>query len=521
MTVPALVHQGRAPATRDADRIVIGKDILELVSSAMYLEPLTVYREYLQNSADAIDDARRSGVLGPGEPGRVEITLDGSVGVRAVRVRDNGSGIPAEEFLVRLRSFGASGKRGTDARGFRGVGRLSGLGFAQELIFRSRAAGEDTISELRWDCRRLRAALRRTEDDGLEGLVLEITTAAERQATADDPPHFFEVELAGVDRHGGAKLLSAEAVENYIRQVAPLPFSPEFTLGAEIRAALGSRVRLAELEVTVNGDGPLFRPHRDRLSFGDKGAITFEAPTILEIEGVEGDVAAVAWFLHHEYEGALPNASLVKGLRLRAGNVQIGEQALLEDLFAEPRFNAWSVGEIHILDRRLIPNGRRDHFEQNVHLTNLLNQLAPTVRDIARRCRISSARRKWLREFDLQHDAAVDRLSILEQGSLPAGSRTEQVSAVQDAIVRMEKLVGPRMLALEGSEDLEARIEALRLRVRPFIDGHVPANPLRRLPKAKREIYEEVFALIYDVASSRASAKALVDRMVARLLPDG
>lgn len=32
--------------------IVVGKDILELVSSAMYVDPLTIYREYIQNAAD-------------------------------------------------------------------------------------------------------------------------------------------------------------------------------------------------------------------------------------------------------------------------------------------------------------------------------------------------------------------------------------------------------------------------------------------------------------------------------------
>ena len=32
--------------------IVVGKDILELVSSSMYIDPLTIYREYIQNAAD-------------------------------------------------------------------------------------------------------------------------------------------------------------------------------------------------------------------------------------------------------------------------------------------------------------------------------------------------------------------------------------------------------------------------------------------------------------------------------------
>ncbi len=47
------------PAT--SDMITIGKDVLELLSSAMYVDPLTIYREYVQNAADAIDEIRANG----------------------------------------------------------------------------------------------------------------------------------------------------------------------------------------------------------------------------------------------------------------------------------------------------------------------------------------------------------------------------------------------------------------------------------------------------------------------------
>lgn len=75
---------------------------------------------------------------------------------------------------------------------------------------------------------------------------------------------------------------------------------------------------------------------------------------------------------------AIPASTNVRGLRLRVGNIQVGGDKLLEDLFPEPRFNSWSVGEIHILDQRVTPNGRRDHCEQNVHYLNILNHLGPS-----------------------------------------------------------------------------------------------------------------------------------------------
>jgi hypothetical protein len=50
--------------------IVVGKDILEVLSNAMYVDPLAIYREYIQNAADAIDEARRTGILSPRATGR-------------------------------------------------------------------------------------------------------------------------------------------------------------------------------------------------------------------------------------------------------------------------------------------------------------------------------------------------------------------------------------------------------------------------------------------------------------------
>src|SRR5579859_687339 len=109
--------------------IFIGKDVLELLSTSMYVDPLTVYREYIQNAADAIEQAIEQG----SDAGSVEITIDPTG--RSVRIRDDGTGIRGSEFASRLTSIGASEKRGGQARGFRGVGRLAGLGYARELIF--------------------------------------------------------------------------------------------------------------------------------------------------------------------------------------------------------------------------------------------------------------------------------------------------------------------------------------------------------------------------------------------------
>src|SRR5215475_2746611 len=86
--------------TMHDDPVVIGKDIMELLSSSMYVDPMSIYREYIQNSADAIDCARASHVLSADEAGQVSIDIDAAA--RVVRIRDNGSGVEADHFFARL-----------------------------------------------------------------------------------------------------------------------------------------------------------------------------------------------------------------------------------------------------------------------------------------------------------------------------------------------------------------------------------------------------------------------------------
>lgn len=509
--------ENRSNAERhELSEVVIGKDVLELVSSAMYVDPMTVYREYIQNAADAVDAARTAGYFAPGELGRVEIAIE--PGSRTVRIRDNGCGVTFRDFGRKLTALGGSAKRGTSARGFRGVGRLAGLGYAQELIFRSRTLGEAKVSELRWDCRHLKAALRAPgEDVGVADLIRNVTTL-ERVTIADAPERFFEVEMRGVIRLRNDRLMSPTAIGEYLSQVAPVPFAPDFRFGGRISEVLSRYLDLGALDIRIDGaEESLYRPHRDRFLFDDNESINFDDLSLIEIPGIDGGTAAVGWLLHHEYEGAVPTGTLVKGMRLRAGNMQVGGHTLLEDLFPEPRFNVWSVGEIHVLDRKVVPNGRRDHFEQNAHFHNLLNHLAPTARDIARRCRTSSVRRKWEREFELHGQSVDEVIAVIAQGSVGHGERERLALAAEQALLKMEKVAGLDLLVKDGSERSQI-IRTFRTRLGKLMgDATPPVSPLMRLPAAQRKSYEHFFELVYECSANRVAAKALIDRILLKI----
>ena len=94
---------------------VVGTGILRLVTTAMYDNPLAVYREYNQNSTDAIAGMADS------TKGKVEISIDPSE--RRVKIWDNGPGVSNDDAPQQLVPIGRSNKQMGSDRGFRGIGR--------------------------------------------------------------------------------------------------------------------------------------------------------------------------------------------------------------------------------------------------------------------------------------------------------------------------------------------------------------------------------------------------------------
>lgn len=496
------------------DPIVIGKDVLELLSSSMYVDPMTIYREYVQNAADALE-------LGRVKDGRVDIHIDPNE--RRIRIRDNGVGVPSQEFASRLINLGASAKRGTSARGFRGVGRLAGLGYCQELVFRSRSHGDEFVSEMKWDCRRLRSLLRSTDQHSdIVAVLRDVVTVRKNKSTARDV-RFFEVELIGVVRQGNDRLLSRDAVASYLAQVAPVPFSPEFGFADEIGSVLTAHGIGGCIDIRINeASEPLYRPHRSVLKVEGSESIKLTEISFHELPGVDGDIAAVCWVAHHEYAGAISSGLLVKGLRVRSGNIQVGESSLLEELFPETRFNSWSIGEVHILDRKIIPNGRRDHFEQGVHYENLTNQLSPIIKDIARRCRQNSISRKWIRTFELHKDVALERGKVIARGGISRATIQMHADAATKALKAMHKVVGQKLLSNELSTQLAGEARRVDARVTKMLRGiEGERDPLKHFKPQIRKAYEDVISLVYECVGSRAAAGIIVEKLLDRLETKG
>src|SRR5262249_6906384 len=152
-------------------------------------------REYVQNSADSVDQARGSG---NSRAGHVTIGIDHAA--RSVTIRDDGVGIAAEQVADVLLAVGGSRKRGTQARGFRGVGRLSGLAYCRQIDFVTKAKGVGQTARVTWDCRKLKEMIAaNTGTDDLRTVMAGAVSITMQSASPEDPS-FFEVRMSDVAR---------------------------------------------------------------------------------------------------------------------------------------------------------------------------------------------------------------------------------------------------------------------------------------------------------------------------------
>jgi hypothetical protein len=497
------------------EQILIGKDILDLLTGAMYVDPLSIYREYVQNAADAIEEARRNGLYTSHEMGRIDLHID--LCNREIRLGDNGVSIPQSEFLPRLLAIGLSAKRGKHLRGFRGIGRLAGLAYCQELAFRGRAGGYEPVTEVCFDARKLRDLLNSHDNvHDLQTAVSEIATV-NRTTAVSRPKRFFEVELRKIVRIKNDILLNPEAIHAYLSQVAPVPFQKEFEYAERIEKFLSKHGVGEPVELIINRTTAVRRPHQQYFELRPKITDRFHGIQFFEIPGTDAGIDVVGWILDHSYLGAFPRNLHIGGLRLRTGNLQVGESDILADLFTEPRFNSWSVGEFHIINDKLLPNGRRDDFEHSAAYVNVQSHIAKFAADISKICRTRSASRNLIKSTAQKLQKIEKDLATLRAIPWQFPFRQKHEKTLAESIRKHETSIDKRFPPGSDKEAALKKVGELAKTLERAAAATSKSSILSRLTPIKRNAYSEVLSMIYEVSADLSAANDYVNKVLHRL----
>jgi molecular chaperone HtpG len=171
------------------------------------------------------------------------------------------------------------------------------------------------------------------------------------------------VEMDGLN-NGRNELLNVPAIRSYLSQVAPVPFHPDFSFGKSIDKEVTNRVQsYRTYSISVNGE-QIYKPYRDIVGLSKGNGETVKSISFVELHGESG-MLGFGWIGELSLQGTLSASTDMDGLRLRYGNILIGNKETLSGFFRERRFNNYLLGEIHICGNGLIPNSRRDDFEDS------------------------------------------------------------------------------------------------------------------------------------------------------------
>ncbi len=244
------------------------------------------------------------------------------------------------------------------------------MAYCDTLLFRTTFQGETTLTTLGFDCKALLKAM--NPDDGgdveLSKLLgASITFTQQEQGAASDD-HFFEVRMEGLAA-APASLKSVDEVKDYLSETAPVEFDPEWGRGADIAKAyhafFGAPIETIDVLVTAGGVS-----QKVYKAYGETYDHAKGSANLTRIEFREDDNNRFWGLVGHVDESAAITTPQTQGLRVRVRNIQFDGTELFGGMFGEhkqsyQRFATYYVGEFHIAPDKVVPNARRDGFEEN------------------------------------------------------------------------------------------------------------------------------------------------------------
>ncbi len=462
---------------------VFGKNILENLTTGMYSDSRVMYREYVQNSCDAIDAAVNAGII-TRVNANIDICIDAAN--REIRIRDNGCGICKEDFMRVLSDIANSDKKRAIDKGFRGIGRLCGLAYCNELQFISTAIGETEASVMVWNAQKMRIMLNDDSKHTADEVLEKIMSVSIQDAEVDE--HFFEVVMTEVT---SPDLLDKDIIRDYLSFEIPVPYPTKFMFYWKIydhAKSLG--VSIDEYNVFVGdpklGTEQLFKGYTTRIYSGGKMHDEIKDIRFNSFYDENEKLIAWMWFGLSSLNGQIkPQGNIQRGLRLRKGNIQIGEAGTLRRLFKDARGNEYFIGEVFVVHPDLVPNARRDYFNENAIRDTFERQLREFFEYLWKLCNIASEERSAYRAIEDYHKYTNTYTEKVKTGFSGSVDRAAMQNTIEEKRQKAEKAQRILQKSKESTDDDEITTHVKNI-VRTVETARIP-EPLKPLPEVLAE----------------------------------
>lgn len=421
------------------DSIQVGSFFLETLTTGMYENPLDCVREYIQNGFDALRDAI-SQELVKSDEARILVSTSGTSRSSTLSIRDNGTGLSLAKAVGTLISLGASEKQPATHAGFRGIGRLAGIAYCSKLRFTTKSAGEAQGTVVEFDCGLLRGHFSpgATAIDVRKVVADSVTT---RVFDEQESEHYTQVDLIHLVNLG-QEFVQSEKLLPYLRQVCPVEYQDQFELADRVRALATTQ---GETLPTVHVE---FRQKKERLPILKpfKSSLATSKPNVFSrVHSIEvfsnKELGWFGWIGISNFPGEILD-STVAGVRFRTKNIQIGNAEIIESIAeelttqgTERRLMPWAIGEIFVTNTQVVPNARRDGFEDGRAWREMRRDVKEqVVRRIVKLVRSASTTRSLLKRLKSAFQRQRDRV--------PADGLTEELkSDIQAEIAKSLKIL--------------------------------------------------------------------------------
>lgn len=361
----------------DIDVNDIGGELLSILSTGLYTNPLDCIREYVQNAVDANAHTATIKITG-----------------NSVHVFDDGDGMALEE-LIQARQFGLSVKSLTQHVGFRGIGIYSSFHLCNQLRVTTKKAGTTFQHVLVFEFGAMKAQLDQDKRKGpherktsLVELLSAHTKICRSQHTIPEDMHFTHVEMQEINDVHIKILGNREELQHYMIRNLPIDFDESFEHRDQIKQQLqleipGYNAIILTLQTDGLPDIVVTKPAIPHLQPPVMGSIVSGTGKTARKVGyywaclnTERDrIAKNARFVpevlingrdRHLRETVELEFSSYEGFVFKMKGFTVGNRDRLRHCFApKPQLYPWYTGEIYVLDAAVVPKADRDDFETN------------------------------------------------------------------------------------------------------------------------------------------------------------
>ncbi len=429
----------------------IGIMLLESITQGLYRDPKNVIREYIQNEYDA---------------GATKIKIETHADM--IIITGNSPGMLKSD-INKATDIGISHKEDSISVGFRGIGIWSGISICEEIVIFTKRKGEEMGRVLVIDAAGISKDMKNHKMPLTDSLSKRVFISI---PVAPDPSlGGTRVELRGILPHFSS-ILDNKSLNNYLKQIVPLPLNPNFYYSDEIENNLNNNVlNYKTIEISLNGDS-LFRPP-EKLDELDR-------PKMGLIMSSSEEKNPLAFYWYSVGSGILPEEEArVPIYKLMSFTIGDEHRKTLTNLsLSDPIPLRWVTGEFHILDSRIKPNSERNDLESGVITKIFINEVIKILDSACKEARkksySQSAERKmenakgFIKKVFDNREEIIDgiaegrRLSNLiksdiDKNNFPKGTKIDAKKTFKSLNLKVEELVNSLAGGIEEIFDAEEK----------------------------------------------------------------